>query len=301
MLKGQFADRGIAVQILLLLFLALLGTMLFTGLGMGIAASIYDISSQEVLGIFTSISDPAGREIFKIIQGFSTIGTFLVPAVFGSYLLSHHPEEFMGVQAFPKPALFYLLLLGAVALGMGGLSDLLYQLSAALPWPESFLSSLSASQDLMMAQYESILAMNGFLDFMQVFLVMALLPAVAEEALFRGCLQPLIQRYLNTHIAIWLTAFLFALLHQQYLAFLSIFFLGAVLGYLREWTGSIWVPTLLHLVNNGSIVIAVFFFDLDYRQNLESELQGSLLESGLLVGVLMVALLAIERISRKAR
>lgn len=301
MLKGQFADRGLAAQILMLLFLAMLGTLLFTALGMGIAAGIYDISSQEVLGVFSNIGDPAGREIFKIVQGFSTIGTFLFPAILGSYLLSHHPENFMGLQSFPQSAPLLLVSLAAVAFGMGGLSDLLYRLSELLPWPDSILDSLGASQELMMAQYESILNIQGPLDFLQVFLVMALLPAVAEEALFRGCLQPLFQRYLSSHLAIWLTAFLFALLHQQYLAFLSIFILGGILGYLRYWTNSIWIPTLLHLINNGSIVIAVFFFDLDYRENLEGGVSSTIGESFGLVAVLVIGLIAMERLSRSSR
>ncbi len=300
-MKGHFADRGLGAQLLMLFFLAFMGTLFFSALGFAIASGIYNVSIEEVLGIILESGNPAGREFFKVVQGFSTIGTFLVPSLLGSYLLSHHPEEFMGLQRYPKPALFLTLLLVVCAYSMGGLSDSLYRISESIAWPESLLEQFAASQELMLKQYESILDMQSFMDFTQVFLVMALLPAVAEEALFRGTLQPLFQRYLSPHWAIWITAFLFGLLHQQYLAFLSIFALGAVLGYLRYWTNSIWLPTLLHLVNNGSIVVAVYFFKVDYRENLESGLDFSMLENGLLIAILAFCLLIIERISRANR
>jgi membrane protease YdiL (CAAX protease family) len=36
------------------------------------------------------------------------------------------------------------------------------------------------------------------------------------------------------------------------------FFLGALLGYLFYWSGSLWVPILAHVVNNGSQVVLAY-------------------------------------------
>ena len=115
-------------------------------------------------------------------------------------------------------------------------------------------------------QIARFLQMNNPLDLIQVFFVMALLPALGEESLFRGALQPVLRRKLSGHAAVWITAALFALMHQQFYTFLPILALGAVLGYLREWSGSIWLSVIMHLVNNGSIVIGVYFSGMTYAE-----------------------------------
>ncbi len=301
MIKGLFADKSLFQQLLLLFFLAFMGTLFFTAIGLAIAAGIYDISTEEAFSIISNLNSSAGRESFKIIQGFSTIGTFLVPAILGAHLLSHQPERFMGLDRFPQPAYLFIILLILAGYGLGAASDVLYRISESFPWPDDLIASFESSQQIMTEQYQALLQMANPVEFMQVFLLMAILPAVGEEALFRGTLQPLLQRYMSPHLAIWLTAFMFALLHLQYLSFLSIFVLGAVLGYLRYWTNSIWLPTLLHLVNNGAIVIAVYFLDMDYAENLSGTESLSWIESTVLIAISAVCLLIMERISRKAR
>lgn len=301
MLKGLFADKSLGAQLLLLFFLAFMGTLFFTAIGLAITAGIYNVSTEEAFAIISNLNNAAGKESFKIIQGLSTIGTFLVPAILGAHMLSHHPEKFMGLSAIPKPAYLYLVLVAASTYGLGAASDVLYRFSESFPWPEVMIEGFKSSQELMMQQYQALLDMNSPLQFAQIFLLMAVLPAVAEEALFRGTLQPLLQRYLNPHVAIWITAFMFSILHMQYLTFLSILVLGALLGYLRYWTNSIWLPTLLHLVNNGSIVIAVYFFGVDYEENLSATESLPIWESSISIAISVVCLLILERISRSLR
>jgi hypothetical protein len=35
--------------------------------------------------------------------------------------------------------------------------------------------------------------------------------------------------------------------------------LGAMFGYMLEWTGSLWTPIIAHFINNGSAVLIYFF------------------------------------------
>ena len=81
-------------------------------------------------------------------------------------------------------------------------------------------------------------------------LLMGLLTGVGEEFLFRGALQPV--------LGIWLTSFLFALSHIQYLnpAILVIFVLGLFLGYSRNKWGlltAVWT----HAVYNSLVALLV--------------------------------------------
>ncbi len=86
--------------------------------------------------------------------------------------------------------------------------------------------------------------------------VLALLPALVEEVLFRGFLQVIMGRVIkNHHITIFLTAFLFSLFHRDLRGFLPRTLLGMFLGYLYWWTGSFAYPVMAHFLNNTFIFI----------------------------------------------
>ena len=90
--------------------------------------------------------------------------------------------------------------------------------------------------------------------------IVAVLPAIGEELLFRGLLQGLIKKMTgNFHWAIWVTAALFSALHLQFFGFLPRMLLGAFFGYLLEWTGTLWLPVIAHFINNASGVVIFFF------------------------------------------
>jgi hypothetical protein len=87
-------------------------------------------------------------------------------------------------------------------------------------------------------------------------LSIAIIPAICEELLFRGVLMPLLGKMTrNIHIAIWITAALFSLIHMQFYGFLPRLLMGAVLGYLVIWSGSLWTAILAHFVNNATAFI----------------------------------------------
>ena len=95
--------------------------------------------------------------------------------------------------------------------------------------------------------------------------VIALLAGLGEEMLFRGTLQRLLAEAFSPRRrragpavsrgsvvgAIWLTAFLFSAIHLQFYGLVPRMLLGAWLGYLLWWTGSLWVPVLAHALNNA--------------------------------------------------
>ncbi|MEO0332938.1 MAG: CPBP family intramembrane glutamic endopeptidase, partial [Bacteroidota bacterium] len=67
--------------------------------------------------------------------------------------------------------------------------------------------------------------------------VIAVLPAVGEELLFRGLVQPKMQQlFENAHVAIWLSAICFSAIHLQFYGFFPRLLLGALFGYLFYWS-----------------------------------------------------------------
>jgi len=90
-------------------------------------------------------------------------------------------------------------------------------------------------------------------------IMIAIIPAVGEELFFRGIIQKYLTKGVrNVHVAVFMTAFLFSLLHFQFHGFLPRMFLGLLFGYLLVWSGNLWVPILAHLVNNGAAVVVEF-------------------------------------------
>ena len=82
------------------------------------------------------------------------------------------------------------------------------------------------------------------------FVLMGVIAAIPEETIFRGVLQPTLQKMLGRWPGILLTAVIFAAYHVQYAFALPLlvshFVTGLVLGLLRERTGTLWAPAIAH-------------------------------------------------------
>ena len=96
-------------------------------------------------------------------------------------------------------------------------------------------------------------------------LAMVFLAPVTEELIFRGYLfKAWRHTWLGAHGTILLTSVLFTLVHaSQYplLTLAILFTFSLILGYAREKTGSIWLPIILHMLNNliGGLALLYFF------------------------------------------
>lgn len=87
-------------------------------------------------------------------------------------------------------------------------------------------------------------------------LVIALIPAICEEVFFRAGIQNLLQRWTrNPHVAIWLTAVIFSLGHGEVFSFMPRFVMGAMLGYLYVYGGSLLPNVAAHFVNNALVTV----------------------------------------------
>lgn len=87
-----------------------------------------------------------------------------------------------------------------------------------------------------------------------LFLTIVLVPAIFEELAFRGIFLRSARTFLRPLPAHLLTAAAFAAIHFQPLMLPFHFGIGLALGALRERSGSLWPPMLLHAVNNALAV-----------------------------------------------
>jgi membrane protease YdiL (CAAX protease family) len=113
----------------------------------------------------------------------------------------------------------------------------------------------------------AILQMDSPPAFLMNLLLIAVTPAIGEEWIFRGLLQPLFQTLSSSaHLGIWLSAMVFSFFHFQLEGFLPRMMLGLILGYTFHWTRSIWIPMLLHFLNNAFQVGAIYFGKESYSE-----------------------------------
>lgn len=86
-------------------------------------------------------------------------------------------------------------------------------------------------------------------ELMLSFVAVGLIPAFAEEILFRGVLLRGYE-HIGRKAALFIPALLFALLHGKIIALPYTFALGLFIGYLVLTTNSLWAGIVYHLMNN---------------------------------------------------
>jgi uncharacterized protein len=100
---------------------------------------------------------------------------------------------------------------------------------------------------------------NSLGEFLFAFFIIAVLPGIGEELVFRGLLQPQLHRATgNAHVAIWISAFLFSAIHMQFFGFVPRVLLGALFGYLYLWSGNLLIPMFAHFLNNGFSLLMLY-------------------------------------------
>ena len=82
-------------------------------------------------------------------------------------------------------------------------------------------------------------------------IIIAVLPALGEEFLFRGLFQDIFTGlFKSPHFGIIFTALLFGIFHLQFYGLVPRLVLGLVYGYLFYWSRTLWLPVLAHFLNN---------------------------------------------------
>lgn len=89
-----------------------------------------------------------------------------------------------------------------------------------------------------------------------IFVLIALLAPIAEEVLFRGMIFPLLRPW-GSGAAILGSAAIFTVVHLIPIIFPLLFFVGIILGFLREKSGSIMPGLVLHIMQNSIAIMAI--------------------------------------------
>lgn len=201
-------------------------------------------------------------EVMKWMQMLYSVLTFLVPALLFFYFSDPEPFRYGGFRGNLRPTeavtSIIILLLALPAVGVLGDWNQNIHFGSL---DQTFRQLNQKATDITNA----MLQMKTWGSLCYDLVLIAVIPAIAEEAFFRGALQSLfIKMSKRAWIGILIASVIFSLLHAEMLGFVPRAALGIVLGLIYYFSGNLWYSILAHFINNGLQVFLLFLFQHHY-------------------------------------
>lgn len=146
----------------------------------------------------------------------------------------------------------------------------------------SYINTVAMSFFDVSEAYDALVGFDGMYEGYQIVLLYvttALVPAFCEEFLFRGTILANLTPY-GKRGAVIISSILFGLMHQNPYQIIYTVAAGMLLGMAYIKTESIWLPTIMHFINNAYSVTNQVIY-----ANLEPTLANSILVVGQLFAV----------------
>lgn len=250
-------------QLLFTAFIALSVFIVFQVITSIVAIPLFGFDRVAELLKGPDMTDAANIAMLKFFQISQSVSLFVVPSLLAAWLLYDQPQEALKLKGPIRMA--PALMVGVLVVIVNPLINFLAGINSEIHFPE-WLSGMETwmrnAEDTAANLTDAFLKTDGIGGLLFNLFMIAVLPALGEELLFRGVIQRILTDLTrNVHLGIWLSAALFSALHLQFFGFLPRMVLGAMFGYLLVWSGSLWLPILAHFINNALAVIALYLID----------------------------------------
>jgi uncharacterized protein len=258
---NQRTQPSPAIQLILFIGITVGAMLIGYLLGALVIFAVYGLETLMQLAQL-NLSNSNTINALWILQVVSTtIPLFIAPVIFANVIVKE-PREYL------KPAWSFPPVLLVLVFCIMFISSPLIEFLANINQKMSFPPSLKFIYDWMREKEDTTKKLTGILLQMKTVgsmirnvIIVGLLTAIAEEFMFRGVIQTIFTRWTkNYHAAIWITAILFSSFHMEFLGFLPRMMLGALLGYMVAWSGSIWPAVWGHFINNGTAVVVTYLY-----------------------------------------
>ena len=246
---------------LLLFAFILLSFLLFSYLlGMLIAIPFYGTSFITGAKNIGDLSDPSNVSLLKFLQMCSQTGMVTAVLLF-SFFVNRNISSYLNINKFPR--FFSILLIISILLVSVPLINKLSELNSQIKFGVYFKnieSSLKSYEEKNNVLLEVFLKADSFKMLLFNIFMIGLFTAIIEEFVFRGVILKIFHEWTkNKHLAVIISAFIFASLHLQFYKIIPIFLLGTLLGYIYIWTKCLWAPIFLHFINNTISVVYSYY------------------------------------------
>ncbi len=243
--------------------------LVFAGVSSIVGYLLFKLFGVDITQIDAFVGNPAEYEremvFVKLFQIIASVGTFIIPAILFPKAINKLPLPFLrikeNISSYAVLVAIFLMVISIPAISY------VYEINKGFIFPQS-LSWLEAQLRQMEENAQNITSAlvnsNSFAQLLLNALVVAVVPAIAEELFFRGCLQNFVRLvFQNIHLSVWFTAIIFSGFHGQFFGFIPRVLLGVILGYIFVYSGSIWVAAIAHFINNFLALLSAYLFKLN--------------------------------------
>lgn len=196
----------------------------------------------------------AMSRIATVIQD---IFMLIMPALVTALIVTRQPVKLLALGRMPSAG--RVLIAIAVMLLASPAMSWIIELNSSIQLPESLGAleqKMRAMEDSAQATLDFMLGAHTPANLFVNILLIGLLAGFSEELFFRGALQRLINSTgLSVTAAIWISAIIFSAIHMQFYGFVPRMLLGVYFGYLLVWSGSVWLPVIVHAFNNSMFLV----------------------------------------------
>ncbi len=272
----------------MVLFITMTGLSMILGglITFSIVAALLHVPFLEIQSI---LMRPEYTSMTQAANAVASIIGFGLPVLVVGYFTSGKLGVQLGFNAITnqKQVLIVVLLALTGLLLSGALGDLTDKLTIS--------SSIRDWATNLEAQYKKALMamtqMRSIWDLLFAILAIAVVPAIVEELYFRASLQKIIMDWSGKpFVAIVVTAILFSAFHFSYFGFLSRMSLGIVLGLIYYYTKTIWLPILMHFINNA-IGVSALYAVRNNPKKIDQVLDSNLAYYWVILGILLLVVL----------
>lgn len=223
-----------------------------------IVGAIITIFVATLLGRALSDNYLASLRISTVIQDMMM---WIIPAIATAVIVTRQPARLLRVDSLPS--LGHTILGCLLLIVSAPLMSWIVKINSEIHLPES-MASIEASLREMELNAETVvqtmLQSSNVASLILNILIIGIFAGLAEELFFRGALQRILSTGgLNIHVAIWVGAFIFSAIHFQFFGFVPRMLLGAAFGYMLYWSGSVWLPILIHSLNNIAYILMMTY------------------------------------------
>jgi uncharacterized protein len=258
------SQRPTFISLILILLTAGLGFIIIgPALGILFAMPFYEGTILDFTQKLTNPTEyPELRLPVLIMQGCATFfGLIIIPALYLFGIEKQNPIDWIKSKS---SSLLILLVVAILTITFFAPNSIFIEWNANFVFPQ-FLEEFGAwareRENLAEEFTKFFVTFETNTDFLLGLVVIAVLPAIGEELVFRGMLQPELYRATgNHHAAIWISAIIFSAFHMQFFGFVPRMLLGALFGYLYVWSGNLFLSMFAHFVNNGFSVLMMYLY-----------------------------------------
>ena len=234
--------------------------------------------SVEALGSPEQLMATYTRELV-LSNSIGQVMGLAIPGLLAARLHSSAWGEYLRLRGVDG-RLLTLSLVGVI--GLQPVTQWLAELNRQLPLPETLRLVEQSQLELIQRVLESELGLAFNL------VMLALVPGLCEEILFRGYAQRQFERGAGVVGGIVLSGVLFGLYHLRLSQVLPLVVLGLYMAYLAWRTGSLIPAIAVHMAHNGLAVVSAWYVQGQPNYDLQTLEQASMPWYAVLLGFVIV-------------